>query len=472
MLTYDLSRRGKTPLYEYLYHCIRNDILSGVLQSNERLPSKRALAAHLSVGVVTVENAYAQLLLEGYLYSIETQGYFVQPLPYTEVGGQSGSKESLPEHETPEHEYQVDFKANKSSLDRFPSSVWAKLTRELLSSNDPEMLKTVPYNGLFTLRLAIADYLLRSRGMRVSPAQIIIGAGTEYLYSRLLQLFGQDVIIATEDPGYKKFAEVSAGFGVLWDYIPIDESGMRVDRLERNRVNVIHVSPANHFPTGIVMPISRRQQLLEWASQDPSRYIIEDDYDSELRYAGKLIPTMYSIDRNQKVVYLNTFSKSLVPSIRISYMVLPQLLLDRYKATLSFYSCTVSSFEQGILAKFISGGYFERHINRMKNYYKVLRNSILQALQTSPLAKISTIWEQNAGTHFLLKVNTILDDDEILSRAHERDMNLAMLSSYCRYPSLDQLRTLVINYAGIETDKIDLAVKILEEIFQDDLKRK
>ena len=480
MLTYDLEQYKPKPLYEALYTCIRNDIVAGNIKINEKLPSKRALSKHMNISVTTIENAYAQLILEGYIRSEQGRGFFVNELDFSgrpkdmqllEKDNVQKSKKSSITAEPTEPEYLVDFKANSSSLQLFPMATWSKLMRNVLSSQDIKLLETVPYNGVLALRQAIAEHLYSFRNMRVDPEQIIIGAGTEYLYSRLLTLFGPTCVMAIEDPGYKKFADISGNLGVIWDYIPIDSSGMRLDKLETSTASVVHVSPANHFPTGIVMPVSRRIELLDWASKENYRYIIEDDYDSELRYVGKMIPTMYSIDTNQKVIYMNTFSKSLVPSIRISYMVLPPFLVDRYRETLSFYSCTVSSFEQVTLAHFISEGYFERHINRLKQHYREKRDILLQALNSSSLSKIMKIEEKDAGTHLLLRVNTFMNDNQIRESSKAHKINFMMLSDYEKHMSISNARTIVVNYAGLDREKIALAISILEDMFKDDIKK-
>lgn len=462
MLTYDLNKRGSTPLYDYLYQCIRQDIITGVLHAGERLPSKRTLAQHLSVGIITVANAYAQLAVEGYITSKEKQGYFVEDVTGYRLRHQQ-SAPTLPE--TPEKEYFADFKANRISLQNFPLATWTRLMRETLSLQNDELLKTVPYNGVYELRKAISDYLAHNRAMQVDPAQIIIGAGTEYLYSRLLQMFGPACTFAIEDPGYKKFASISASFGNPWKYIPIDDSGLKIDKLEESGADVVHISPANHFPTGIVMPVTRRLELFEWVNRIRKRYIIEDDYDSEFRYNGRFILPLYAQDTQNRVIYMNTFSKSLVPSLRISYMVLPRRLLKRYEETMSFYSCTVSSFEQYTLARFIAAGYFERHINKMKNYYREQRRQILAALQACPLAQISTINERNAGTHFLLHITTKLTEDEVRQAARAKDMHLSFYSDYSYRKMEEAGCTLVINYAGIPSKNIAEVVKRLSEIF-------
>ena len=462
MLTYDLQQRGQTPLYDYLYQCIRQDIISGILHAGERLPSKRTLAQHLSVGTITVANAYAQLAVEGYITSREKQGYFVEDVSSYRVR-RKASAAPLPE--AAEKEYFADFKANRISLQNFPLATWTRLMRETLSVHNEELLKTVPYNGVYELRKAIAAYLAHNRAMQVDPSQIIIGAGTEYLYGRLLQMFGHACTFAIEEPGYKKFASISASFGNPWKYIPIDENGLMIDKLEESGADVVHLSPANHFPTGIVMPVTRRLELFEWANRIRKRYIIEDDYDSEFRYTGRFILPLYAQDTQNRVIYMNTFSKSLVPSLRISYMVLPPRLLKRYEETMSFYSCTVSSFEQYTLARFISEGYFERHINKMKNYYREQRSRILAALAASPIAAISTITERNAGTHFLLDVRTALTEAEVRERALVANLSLSFYSDYNYHKNSGSTCTLVINYAGISTDKIPAVVERLCSLF-------
>ncbi len=463
MLTYDLNRRGEQSIYEYLYQCIRSDILDGVLTAGERLPSKRSLAHHLNIGVITVANAYEQLLTEGYIRSEERRGYFVQ-----DVSGYGQKSEFRAEDyppEPPEREYFADFKANRIGLQHFPAATWNRFMREALSQQNDSLLKTIPYNGLYELRLAISEYLLHNRGMRVMPSQIIIGAGTEYLYSRLMQMFGRACTFAIEDPGYKKFAAISSSFGNPWKYIPIDGSGLMIDRLEESGADVVHVSPSNHFPTGIVMPVTRRLELFEWVGRIKKRYIIEDDYDSEFRYSGKFIPPMYAEDTQGKVIYMNTFSKSMVPSLRISYMVLPPSLLQKYIDTMSFYSCTVSSFEQYALARFISEGYFERHINHMKNYYRGQRAQILFAVKNSPLGEISEITERNAGTHFLLNVRTRLSEEEVRQKGLQADLSLSMYSDYSYSAPGTSGCTLVINYAGIQQEQIAEVVSRLSSIF-------
>lgn len=376
-------------------------------------------------------------------------------------------------------EYFVDLKANRTSVSLFPATVWGRYMREALSLPSDNLLRSIPFNGLPELRRAIASYLRRTRGMDVSPDCIIIGAGSEYLYGRLLQMLGPTTTFAMENPGYRKFAAISKAFGNPWRPVPIDESGLLVDELEVSGADVVHVSPANHFPTGIVMPIKRRLELFEWANRARKRYIIEDDYDSEFRYSGRLIMPLFADDASDKVIYLNAFSKTMVPSLRISYMVLPPKLLARYVDTMSFYSCTVSSFEQYALARFIDEGHLERHINRTRNFYRRQREAVLREIAQSPLAEISHVEERNAGTHFLLYVRTRLTHDQVRQRGAEQGLNISLFNDYLlrdgdglserttkRFEQYSNGETaLVLNYAGIEPECLSETVRRLACVF-------
>ena len=543
MLTYDLRSRGTSSLYEFLYQSIREDIARGRIPCGTKLPSKRNLAQHLDIGVATVTAAYDQLITEGFVRTEQRRGYFVEDVSEfrckpvtpqvkdsssedgTSVGAECGAQDAAagvfaahgaqdarfddasagpnsrhretarssadtasdaPAAETPhaierarDPEYFVDLKANRTSVSLFPATVWGRYMREALSLPSDNLLRSIPFNGLPELRRAIASYLRRTRGMDVSPDCIIIGAGSEYLYGRLLQMLGPTTTFAMENPGYRKFAAISKAFGNPWRPVPIDESGLLVDELEESGADVVHVSPANHFPTGIVMPIKRRLELFEWANRARKRYIIEDDYDSEFRYSGCLIMPLFADDASDKVIYLNAFSKTMVPSLRISYMVLPPKLLACYVDTMSFYSCTVSSFEQYALARFIDEGHLERHINRTRNFYHRQRETVLREIAQSPLAEISHVEERNAGTHFLLYVRTRLTHDQVRRRGAEQGLNISLFNDYLlrdgdglserttkRFEQYSNGETaLVLNYAGIEPERLSETVRRLACVF-------
>ena len=462
MLTYDFGKRGNLSLYEYLYQSIKEDISSGRLKAKEKLPSKRELASHLQVSIKTVENAYAQLLLEGYIYAEEKRGYYVSKIS----GVQTNRSVLEPFVSTQkEEEYLADFTANNINYEKFPFSMWAKVLRETLTDYDTTLLQIVPYNGVEKLRVEIAKYLYRYRGMQVSPDNIIIGAGTEYLYSKLILLLGENARYAVENPGFRKITKIYDSLRAKWTRVDIDEQGLKVEELKQTNANVVHVSPSHHYPMGLVMPIARRQELLNWAEEETERYIIEDDYDSEFRFSGRPIPAMQSMDRHHRVIYMNTFSKTLVPSIRVSYMVLPQKLMERWESIMNFYSCTVSGFEQYALASFMEKGYFERHIRRMTNYYKQQREKIMGIFRESALGKAGIISEDEAGTHFLYKAESPLSDIEIKWAAKERGILISALSEYCFANAEKYKGIFIINYSDIGEEQLREAIERLEEIF-------
>ena len=337
--------------------------------------------------------------------------------------------------------------------------------RQTILEEDTELLRSTPYNGAPALRRAIAAHLRQFRAMDVDPEQIIIGAGTELLYTLIIQLLGRDKRYAVEDPGYGKIAKIYQAHQVPLCRVGLDGGGLDITLLRRQPADVVHISPSHHYPTGIVMPITRRQELLRWAAEQPERYILEDDYDSEFRFVGRPIPTLFSVSENQRVIYLNTFSKTIAPSIRISYMILPPQLLARYRERLGFYACTVSSFEQYTLARFLEQGRYEQHLNRMRTRYRQKRDAVIDAIGSSPLSGRVEVWEQDAGLHFLMHLHTELGDDALRQRAEAAGLRLALLSDYYSRPDTAPQHILVVNYAGIDMERlpeeIDYRVQVL-----------
>lgn len=463
MLTYSFENLGTDSLYEYLYKCIKNDILSGVLTPGTKLPSKRSFAGNLNISTITVENSYAQLLAEGYIYSIPKKGYYV-----CEIAPDIAAAK-LPLADTPElrenPSYFSGISHTQTNADNFPFTIWAKLMRETITEKSRELMTNPPCGGIPELREAIAGHLLQFGGMHVSPEQIIIGAGTEYLYGLLIQLLGRDKIFAVEDPGYQKIANIYKCNDVACRHIPLDKEGVNIQKLTLSDADILHISPSHHYPTGIITPVSRRYELLGWALKADSRYIIEDDYDSEFRLMGKPIPSMQSIDVSEKVIYMNTFTKSLSSTIRISYMILPKHLLKKYYSTLGFYACTVSNFEQYTLAKFISRGYFEKHINRMRNSYRNTRNVILEVIKKSPLSSLCRISEEDSGLHFLMKLDTDLSDDFLTAEGKKLGIRLSFLSQYYFIKNEESAHILIVNYSGMGTDDAKDYVKKLLLLF-------
>lgn len=475
MLTYSFEKIGSDSLYEYLYKCIRDDILAGNIKAGTRLPSKRTFAKNLGISVITVEGAYEQLRAEGYIYSIAKKGFYVSDLKYT--GGIPAVRVEKKPGDNPEREvpvqkgsgYLADFSSNQTDSDIFPFTIWTRTIREVLSDSRIELMTNSPCGGILELRTAIASYLKDFRGMDVSPGQVIVGAGTEYLYGLLIQLLGSGSVYAVENPGYLKIGKVYESMQVACRYVDLDADGISVEKLEASGADIVHISPSHHFPTGIVMPISRRYELLGWAAKKKERYIIEDDYDSELRLTGKPVPTLQSIDVSGKVIYMNTFSKTLASTVRISYMVLPKPLADRFYEKLSFYSCTVSNFEQYTLAHFIENGSFEKHINRLRNYYQNKRDEILSAFRQSGLTEYISISGEETGMHFLMQVHAGKKEDELIEEAKAKGIRLVPVSDYCHAGSgsVFENNTFVMNYASVDVDRIEQIVSILERMIRE-----
>ena len=464
MLTYTLDKGAGVSLYEQLYRCVKEDILSGRLAAGEKLPSKRALASHLEISVITVKNAYEQLMAEGYLSGVEKRGYFVSSVLPPVTAAPPAPQETAAEPE--ERQWFLDLVTNSIDAEDFPFTVWARLMRQTILERGTGLLHSTPPQGAWALRRAIAAHLRQFRGMDAGAEQIIVGAGTEVLYTLLVQLFGRERIYGVEDPGYGKIARIYRSNGAAVAAIPLDDAGLSAEELRRSGADVVHISPSHHYPTGRVMPITRRQELLHWAQERPERIILEDDYDSEFRFVGRPIPTLFSIDGGEQVVYLNTFSKTIAPSIRISFMVLPRHLLADFQEKLGFYACTVSAFEQYTLASFLSGGYYEKHLSRMRKHYRQKRDAVIGTVRQSPLADRATITEEDAGLHFLLRLDGAPPDDVLRREAEARGVRLAMLSDYYQQPEDAPQHVLVVNYTGIDIEKLPAALERLAELWR------
>jgi GntR family transcriptional regulator/MocR family aminotransferase len=331
-----------------------------------------------------------------------------------------------------------------------PMAMNAKEAQEMIdvSNETGKLLQSGPHAGCLQLRHAIARQLWDFRGMAVDPENIVIGAGMDFLCNLLIQLLGRERIYAVEDPGYDKIRRIYDAAGVKRIMVPMDGDGVLPEALDQ--AGVLHISPSHHFPTGITTSKKRRDALLCWAQQNDG-YIIEDDYDSEFRFRCHPMPALQTMDRQGRVIYMNSFSKTLAPSIRVSYMVLPAGLMEKFRQNLGFYSCTVSGFEQYTLARFLSGGHFEKHINRMRKFYKSRRDRVLTALEKCPCAHRFTVMEENAGLHFLLKVDTDLPEDVLTERFLAAGIRVRTLDSYYEgTPPPDRERVLVVNYSGLE----------------------
>lgn len=453
MQTYTLDRSGASPLYEQLYRALKADILSGALPGGSRLPSGRALAEHLGLSRVTVETAYAQLLAEGYLTSRLRAGYFVEQLTPQELP----PRVSEPEAQPPEPET-----AQSRSAQLFPFSVWARLMRGVLLDRRQELLRPAPDAGLPALRQAVAAELYRQRGVHVSPEQVYIGAGAEYFYNLLIQFFGHGRVYALENPGHRKIARVYQANQVAVRPIGMDADGVIPELLEQSGAEVLHISPSHHYPTGTVTPITRRQALMRWLTAQPGRYLIEDDYDSEFRFSGLPIPTIQSMDRSGRVIYMNTFSRTISPSLRISYMILPRTLLPQWQAAMGFYSCTVPSFEQMTLTRFLAEGYFEKHLSRMKKHYRAVRAQLFSVLHTPQAVRQCAVHDTDAGLHLVLELKNAPEPEALRALLRQSGLPDALLSDFfLDAPSPQAQKSIVLGYADAEPAQLEAALTAL-----------
>lgn len=450
VLTYDMDARGEESLYVYLCRCIRADVERGSIAPDERLPSKRALARHLGVSVITVEAAYAQLLAEGYIYSRPRSGYYACALPQrpavlptapavTErtapptrgsAGASKGASVPCTRGEGAA-ELIADFgNGSLGSLDD-TAALWGRMVRRaLVEEPASELFGDAPARGHERLRRAIAAHLRSFRGMEVDPDMVIVGAGAQLFYALLAQLLGPGCVMAVEDPGFSRVARVYEASGLDVRYAQLDGQGLHMADLAASGARACHVMPSHQFPTGTVMSASRRYELLGWAAEEPGRLIVEDDYDCEFRMSGVPVPALASIDAVGSVVYLNTFSKSLSSALRVAYVVLPAGLARRFADELGFYAGTVSTLDQVVLARLIESGDYERHINRVRTRHRGVRDALVGALQASAAGERLRFHGLDAGLHFVLEVEEA-DSAKIVRSAQERGVLLAPIEGFC-----------------------------------------
>ena len=459
-LMINLRAEQKVPLYEQIYDYIKDDIKKGRIQSGEKLPSTRALSAHLEVSRSTVELAYEQLLSEGYIEAQPYRGYFVCQIDgLFQIDAQENNKRE--NNEQREQKYRYDFTPSGVDLKSFPYNIWRKLSRECLVDDKAELFRLGCPQGEYGLRNAICSYLHQARGVNCTPEQIIVGAGNDYLLMLLGMILGGEHKIALENPTYKQAYRLFKNLSYEVCTVDMDDKGMRVDELRKSDADIAFVMPSHQYPLGIVMPIKRRMELLKWADGAEGRYIIEDDYDSEFRYKGKPIPALQGSDSNGKVIYTGTFSKSLAPSIRMSYMVLPEHILKIYQEKCRFISSTVSKVDQMILQKFMEEGYYERHLNKTRALYKNRHDVLISSLRK--MKELLEISGENAGVHLLLHFKTDDSEKDLIEKAAKQGVRVYGLSEYCVKENEGNTGKAVIllGYANMNEGRIRAAVQLL-----------
>lgn len=460
-MTIELTADNGKCLYEQIYEYIRQEIQTGKLKYGERLPSTRTLAEHLQVARSTVELAYAQLMSEGYIESRPYKGYFVSKVEELFQFSETGDKERIVREKKEEQtlpEILYDFSPTKIDMSRFPFSVWKKITKNILSDSNARLFSQGDVQGDKELRETIAKYLHSSRGVDCRAEQIVVGAGNDYLLMLLEKILGERQSIAMENPTYLRACKIFRSFSYDITTVDVDDNGMKVTALKETDAKLVYVMPSRQYPTGAVMPIGRRNELLKWANQEDGRYLIEDDYDSEFRYKGKPIPSLQASDKRGKVIYIGTFSKSIAPAIRVSYMVLPDSLLERYKENCYFYSATVSRIDQKILDEFIREGYFERYLNKMRKVYKDKHDLLLKLLE--PFKEQFEITGENAGHHVLLRAKSGESEESLIKKAAAHSVKVYGLSD--SFTDKEKASaTVIIGYGGLSEDMISEGIRKL-----------
>lgn len=456
-----------SPMYEQIYRFIKEEIRQGSLSAGSRLPSTRVLAENLKVSRSTTQMAYEQLLSEGYIEAVPCRGYFVAQIEELVEVKEVPASRFVPEREEKSSGIAVDFSPRGIDLDKFPFSIWRKLSRNILVDDNKALFLNGDPQGEYALRQAIGSYLHSARGVRCRPDQIIIGAGNEYLLMLLALILGRDRVIAMENPTYKQAYRVFLSQGCQVQPVDMDRYGMKASELEDGEgrgADIAYVMPSHQYPMGTVMSVRRRQELLSWACRKEDRYLIEDDYDSEFRYKGKPIPALQGMDQNGRVIYMGTFSKSIAPAIRIGFLVLPEELLKLYREKAGFFSSTVSRLDQNILYQFLTEGHYERHLNRMRAVYKGKHDILLGGL-LGGFEKVFSIGGEHAGLHVLLTDRTGRHTEEELERtAAEKGIGVYGLSRYFIHPEHNSYPpTVLLGYASLSGEEIERGLKGLRE---------
>ena len=459
-LTTALDAASGVPLYEQLYESLAAEMRSGAIPAGTRMPGKRRLAAELSVSVNTVDAAYQILATEGYMEPRERSGFYVQEylaLPTRPEEVPPPVSAAPPEAAEPPVRFDLSTRGVDPGL--FPFRTWARLQKELLYSS-PQLLTHGDAQGDVELRQALADYLEEYRGVRCTAEQVVVGAGMEYLLSLLAPLLPGKT--AVENPGYQRAKQVLENNGVACCCLPVDADGLSVEALSGSGAAVCYVTPSHQFPTGATMPIARRTELLRWAGAAPGRYVVEDDYDSEFRYDTRPIPSLQGLDQAGRVIYVSTFSKSMAPSMRIGYMVLPVPVLEMYRAEYGVYSSTVSRFEQQTLCRFMEEGHFARHLNRLRSACRARRDALLEALYAAFGRDGVAVRGSHTGLHLLAAVHNGMTERELVEAAARAGVHVNGLSAYyMEHPEDCPPATVVLGYSDMDERALRAAVDAL-----------
>lgn len=452
-----LNRNLNIPLYQQLYQFFKTNMHHGRIQKGMKLPSKRLLASQLSISQTTVERAYEQLAAEGYIVSKPRSGWFADYNGSDFVHSKMPRTSSI-KRKAQEDKRWIDFHYGNVDSSHFPFSAWRKSMVNSLDQYGYELYRPGNALGELELRTLIAEYLYQSRGVNCLPEQVIIGAGNPVLLQILCQVFEPNISIGYEDPGYPRARKIFEANRMNIVPIPVDDEGICIQKIQEQQPNLVYVTPSHQFTLGTIMTINRRIQLLKWAAENQS-FIIEDDYDGEFRYTGQPIPSLQGLDQHNRVIYMGTFSKSLLPSLRISYMILPSPLLKKGHEITSLYKQTVSCHSQLTLAEFIKNGEWQKHINRMRKLYRKKRATLLEAVK-GELGKYVRIRGENSGLRILLDVYVPYSEKELIEKAKEHGVKIYHVSlSYKNHPPT---KTVSLGFAGVSEVNIQEGIKKLK----------
>lgn len=463
-LTPVLDNKNGKPLYIQLANYIKQEIISGRIKPKEKLPSKRNLSNYLGLSINTIQSAYEQLCAEGYVESKPRKGLFVTTFDNDLIINQRGLEKLESKTQKEQVNAKIDFNSGKVDLERFPFAVWRKLTIQSLYADQGELFYNGNPQGEQLLREQIAAHLYASRGVRCSAEQIIIGAGTQVLIGLLCMLIGKEYIYALEDPGFHRTRITLQNLGVHTVHIPLDEDGLNINQLKNTNAKVVYVTPSHQFPYGMIMPISRRMDLLKWA-EEKNGYIIEDDYDGEYRYKGKPIPSLQGLSTKESVVYLGTFSKSLIPSIRISYMVLPSPLMKKYQEHFTIYKQTVSRVHQDTLYRFMKDGLWQSHLNKMRTLYRKKHSTLMLAINKYFGQNVTIIGEKS-GLHIVLEVKNNMEEEELINTAMNVGVKVYPLSIYYNGATESVGSRILLGFGGLTETEINTGIKLLKEAWK------
>ena len=455
--TFTLDPAGALPLYEQIYRWAVAEIRAGRLAEGDKLPSRRQLAGHLGVSLTTVERGYGLLAAEGYITSVPRSGWRVCPVLTLTEAGPLPRRDPPPPDPLPARRDCFSTGAVDTSV--FPFASWARLTREAVYEN-PDLLQRGHPQGDPGLRAALCDFLHQYRGTVCTPDQVVVGAGMEYLLDLLVQLLPAGTAYALEDPGYHATYRTLENQGRTVRPIPVDSQGMDAAALAVSGAAAAYVTPSHQFPLGVTMPMARRTALLRWSYGRPDRFLIEDDYDSEFRYASRHLPALQGLDRRGRVSYVGTFSRSIAPSIRVAYLVLPDSLLAVYREKFSYAASTVSRFEQEVLRRFLASGQYARHLRRVGNLYRARCAALTRCLSAIPGGRVSG---DGAGLHLLFSLAD-RTEEELVQAAAGAGYAVRGLSEFCRRTA-PRPGTLVLGFAGLPEEEAPAAVAALARAF-------